>query len=131
MPGQTNPSSTSVPAPQPPTLRACYVLAGTYCGRYRRQWLVAAVFTLLASLVGLLQPWPMQVVIDHVLMQRGAPGSLSTLTRVLPGAGHPFGLTLWAASMGVIIYLVSSGLEFVVTRTWVAIGQRMVYDLAE
>jgi ATP-binding cassette subfamily B protein/subfamily B ATP-binding cassette protein MsbA len=89
------------------------------------------MFALLAALVSLLQPWPMQVVIDHVLLGRDAPLWLSALRRILPGAGQSVGLTLWAASIAVLIYLCSSALEIVLTRTWVAIGQRMVYDLAE
>jgi ATP-binding cassette subfamily B protein len=95
-----------------------------------RGWVLIFVVTLLASAFGLLQPWPMKVLVDHVLGSRPMAGPLAWATALLPGAGTSRGLLAWVVAAGLVIFAVNSAAEVVFTRAWIRVGQRMVYRLA-
>jgi ATP-binding cassette subfamily B protein/subfamily B ATP-binding cassette protein MsbA len=119
---------TSKPAPAPvrkPTLRLLrYAAAGW------RGWLFIVVVTLASSLVALLQPWPLQIIIDHVLLPRPMAGPAAWASRSLPGAETPQGLLAWMVVAGLTIFALTSAADVFLVRAWVLVGQRMVYRLA-
>jgi ATP-binding cassette, subfamily B, bacterial len=93
-------------------------------------WAVIVALTLAGSLVGLLQPWPMQVVIDHVLGREPLGDVLAWCADFLPGADTPRGLLAWAALAGLAVFALRGALDVVLTRLWIRVGQGMVYRLA-
>jgi ATP-binding cassette subfamily B protein/subfamily B ATP-binding cassette protein MsbA len=105
-------------------LLLAYALAG------RREWGLIVVVMLFSSVVTLLQPWPMQVVMDHVLGEQPLPEWLARCAALVPGAGSPRGLLAWAVLAGLLIFAANSAADVVLTRTWIQVGQRMVYRLA-
>ena len=96
----------------------------------RKGWSVILVVTLLTSVFGLLRPWPIKILVDHVLGDAPMPLLLSVLAGMLPGADTPPGMLVWVVLSGLVIFAVSSLLEVLLTRAWIRVGQRMVYDLA-
>jgi ATP-binding cassette subfamily B protein/subfamily B ATP-binding cassette protein MsbA len=72
----------------------------------------------------------MKVLVDHVLGREPVSGGLARLTAVLPGAGRPGGMLAWVAFSGLAFFSLNSLFDFLLTCTWVRVGQRMVYDLA-
>jgi ABC-type multidrug transport system fused ATPase/permease subunit len=96
----------------------------------RTGWALIVATTFLSSAVGLLQPWPMQVVIDHVLGGQAMPGPLARLANLLPGANSPRGLLLWAVLAGLLFFAAYSAVDVILTRAWIRVGQGMVYRLA-
>jgi ABC-type multidrug transport system fused ATPase/permease subunit len=86
--------------------------------------------TALSTGVTLLQPWPMQVVVDHVLARTPPSGLVARLAAVLPGAARPTGLLAWAVVAGLALFGLHAAVDAVLARRWVRVGQRMVYDLA-
>src|SRR5439155_653588 len=84
---------------------------------------------LAASAVAVLQPWPMQVLIDHVLDDRTMPDWLARLVATLPRASSKGGLLAWVAIASFLFYVVASLLDSAVSYSWIRVGQRMVYDL--
>jgi ATP-binding cassette, subfamily B, bacterial len=97
-----------------------------YAAADRKGWAYLVGVTLLGGAFGLLQPWPMKVVVDHVLGGQPAPGSLL----ILPGAETPRGLLTWMVLAGLGVFAVNSALDVMLTRAWITVGQGMVYRLA-
>ena len=95
-----------------------------------RGWVLILGVTLLSGAVGLLQPWPVKVVVDHVLDRQPMGEALAGGLKLLPGGGTPHGVIAWMALAGLVIFAVGSGLTVVLTRTWDRVGQGMVYRLA-
>jgi ATP-binding cassette subfamily B protein len=92
----------------------------------RKQWAFIVAVMVLSSVVSVLQPWPMQIVMDHVLGGVAPPWQLT----LLPGGGSPRGLLVWAVLAGLLIFAANSAIDVALTRAWIQVGQRMVYRLA-
>jgi ATP-binding cassette subfamily B protein/subfamily B ATP-binding cassette protein MsbA len=97
-----------------------------YAAADRRGWAYLIGVTLLGGAFGLLQPWPMKVVVDHVLGGTPAPEVL----QLLPGASSPRGLLAWMVLATLAVFAVNSALDVALTRAWITVGQGMVYRLA-
>jgi hypothetical protein len=71
-----------------------------YAVVYWRGWTVIVIVTLLSTVFSLLQPWPMKVLIDHVLGDAKMPAGLSVVVSWLPGASSTVGLLAWVVAAG-------------------------------
>jgi ATP-binding cassette subfamily B protein/subfamily B ATP-binding cassette protein MsbA len=105
----------------------CYALADW------RGWLLIFFGMVLNGVATLLQPWPMQALVDHVLGDRpiaepGVPARLAI--GLLPAADTSRGLLAWIIVAGLGIFAVASAADILLTRTWIRVGQHMVYGLA-
>ncbi len=101
-----------------------------YAVPYWRAWTLVLLVTLLSTGLGLLQPWPMQIVIDHILGTVPLPPKLAVVAGLLPGAGSKAGLLAWTAAGGLVIFLAYSLFNIYLTLTWTGVGRRLVYDVA-
>jgi ATP-binding cassette, subfamily B, bacterial len=102
-----------------------------YIAAYWRGWLLLGAMTITSIPFALLQPWPMQVLVDHVLNGKPFTSSvLAHLIAVLPGAGSAHGLLAWVVAAGLLVFVFNSLLDLILTFGWINVGQRMVYDLA-
>ncbi len=101
-----------------------------YAAPYRRGWISIVAATLVSTGLTLLQPWPLQVLVDHVLGSQPAPDLLRALTGRLPGADTAEGLLAWVVGAGLAMVLLSTAAEYVLSLQWTRVGRRMVYDLA-
>ncbi len=72
----------------------------------------------------------MKVLVDHVLGPAPLGDALKQVVAVLPGAGTPGGLLNWVVLAGLIVFALNSTVEVILTRSWIWVGQGMVYDLA-
>jgi ATP-binding cassette subfamily B protein/subfamily B ATP-binding cassette protein MsbA len=95
-----------------------------------RGWALIGVATLLSSALGLLEPWPLKVFVDHVLRHAPLAEPLARLVRILPGAGTGPGLLAWVVLAGLGVFALSSAVDVLLTRAWLRVGQGMVYRLA-
>ncbi|HUP24718.1 MAG TPA: ABC transporter transmembrane domain-containing protein, partial [Thermoanaerobaculia bacterium] len=84
---------------------------------------------LLGAGVGLLTPWPLKLIVDHVLAARDLPGSVAWIER-LPGAGASTGLLVWLAAATVALFLLRRTVKIAAQYVETGAGIRMVYDLA-
>ena len=93
---------------------------------YLRPYLPAFVFALaqviFISALELLKPWPLKVVIDHVLTGTAVPREFA---QTLPSQN----LLLLACVGLIVVYLLLGGLRIVNDYTTIRIGQKMVNDL--
>ncbi|MFI4983290.1 MAG: ABC transporter transmembrane domain-containing protein, partial [Nevskiales bacterium] len=92
--------------------------------RWRVAWALAQVF--LVAGVELLKPWPLQIVIDYVLVGKKTPsgGLLGELLSLPPGV-----LLVLACSAIVIVHLSAGALTLLHNYTTIRVGQSMVNDL--
>ncbi len=107
-----------------------YGLLLRYIGPYWRGYSLILAVTLLSIAFGLLQPWPMKILVDHVFGQEPLSDTLRHLLGLLPGTETPQGMLAWVALAGLGVFAVDSALDVILTISWIQVGQRMVYDLA-
>jgi ATP-binding cassette subfamily B protein len=96
-----------------------------------RVFLVIFVVTLLASTVAPLQPWPIKIVVDHVLGDVALPGWLETALQFFGIGGEAARLLAVAVFGALVLFALNSALDAVLTWSWAVAGRRMVYDLSE
>ncbi|MDQ5851718.1 MAG: ABC transporter ATP-binding protein/permease, partial [Chloroflexota bacterium] len=101
-----------------------------YAMPYWKRRVLIVTMTLLSIPFSLLQPWPMKIVVDHVLGQAPMSGTLAHIAGLLPGATTPEGLLAWVVVAGLGIFAVNSTVDVILTISWIRVGQAMVYDLA-
>jgi ATP-binding cassette, subfamily B, bacterial len=111
------------------TLRS-YLRLASYAARYRRSWFRIVGATLGAALVGLLQPWPMTILVDQVFGREAPQGLVAAVLSYLPGGQSPGTLLLWIVGATVLLFLLNSLLDVILTLAWIRTGQALVYDLA-
>ena len=105
----------------------------SYARPHRRKLALVLGLALLAPVVVALQPWPLKLVVDHLLQSRPAPGWLQA---IMDGAGasgwRMEWLSLgWIALAGLALAALQVAIESALAWGWTRLGRRMVYDLAE
>jgi ATP-binding cassette subfamily B protein len=95
----------------------------------RRGLLFIGIVALAGIGFKLLAPWPLKLIVDHVLAERPLPAQISGI-EALPGAGSRLGLLAWLAGATVILFLARRLLG--ISRKYVeaGAGNKMVYRLA-
>jgi ATP-binding cassette, subfamily B, bacterial len=116
--------------PPPPHTRHAYGRLLPYARCYGGRWLAIAGVTVLSTLFSLLQPWPLKVLIDHVLGDQPMSPAIRGIVGLLPGSASTNGLLVWVVIGGIAVFAVNSVAEIVLTLEWTKVGRRMVYDLA-
>jgi ATP-binding cassette subfamily B protein/subfamily B ATP-binding cassette protein MsbA len=76
--------------------------------------------------IGVLKPWPMKVVVDHVIGGAPMPGNLAWL----PGSADRQVMLAWCLGATLVIYLAGWALGVAAALANIAFGQRVVYDVA-
>jgi ABC-type multidrug transport system fused ATPase/permease subunit len=107
-----------------------YIRLSRYAHRYRREWALIVVVTLLSSCFSIVQPWPMKILVDHVLGNVPLPQTLRRALELLLIGDSTQALLLLVVLAGLAIFAFNSAIEAILTLAWIKVGQRMVYDLA-
>src|SRR6266404_3474801 len=96
-----------------------------------RAWLsVILALTLAASGLAALQPWPMKLLIDHVLGTSPTPKVLGDFLQLFSFASTPSILLATVVLGGLILFALNAGVDAGLTWAWTVAGRRMVYALA-
>jgi ATP-binding cassette subfamily B protein/subfamily B ATP-binding cassette protein MsbA len=101
----------------------------------RRRLALSAVLSTMLVTIGLdlLKPWPMKILVDHVLQgPRSAPlpDSLATAAGWLLGPFQREDLIGWCLAATVVLFLASWLCGLCLSLSSINLGQRLVYDLA-
>jgi ATP-binding cassette subfamily B protein/subfamily B ATP-binding cassette protein MsbA len=102
----------------------------SYATPYKRDWATIVAATLLSTALSLLQPWPLKVLVDHVLGDTPLRGTPAAVVERLPWAAAPGGLLAWVVLAGIFVFAVNSAVNVVLALQWTKVGRRMVYQLA-
>lgn len=110
-------------------LQLCaWVLPYTF---HRWQQLLIVLITMLLRIgLDVLRPWPMALLIDHVLRRAPMPPLLARFVDWLPGPATPVNLITWSVGATVVLFLLGWTLGVITGYANISLGQRMVYDLA-
>jgi ATP-binding cassette subfamily B protein/subfamily B ATP-binding cassette protein MsbA len=109
-------------------MKSWWVRLLAYAPRHARG--LSIVITLLLVGVGMevLRPWPLKVIVDHVLKGRALPEGWEWLAG-LPGAGSAEGLLAWLAGGTVVLFVGAQVVAVVVLHLRSGVGGRMANDL--
>src|SRR5688572_29021182 len=94
-----------------------------------RRWpglLIVLATMFLKTGLDVLKPWPMKILIDHVLQGKTMPDTLSHWVALLPGASTREGLLTWSVAGTVVIFLLGWALSVASSMANIGFGQRMV-----
>src|SRR5216117_3667065 len=103
-----------------------YRLLFDYAKPFRAGWIVIGLATLASLLLALLGPWPMKVLVDHVL----GPTPPSGLLARVPNSQSVRALLVYVVAAQVVLFIVASLADVVRARASLKVGRRMVYNLA-
>src|ERR1041384_8210260 len=109
----------------------------TYCrllgyARHQRLHFVLLFFlTVTASALVALQPWPMKLLVDHVLRGEPLPERLNSIATALHIPATNQFLLVAIVVGGLLLFVLNSLLDAALTWSWTIAGRRVVYDLAE
>jgi ATP-binding cassette subfamily B protein len=101
-----------------------------YARPQRSHFIRIFVLTVVASAVAALQPWPVALLIDVLLKHGPLPAWLDSVLKSLAAAPTPARLLTGFTAAGLVIFALSTALDFLLVRSWTVAGRRMVYDLA-
>ena len=110
--------------------RAPYAWLARYGLRHRAGLAAVAATTLLEVGVSVARPWPLQVVVDHVLGGRPVRAPLARVLQALPGASTREGLLGWSVGAMLGVFAAGWALGLAGGLAQAGFGQRMVYDVA-
>jgi ATP-binding cassette subfamily B protein/subfamily B ATP-binding cassette protein MsbA len=98
---------------------------------WRRKASLAVVAATLVAKIALdvLKPWPLKVLVDHVLQARPMSPEIGEIVTLLPGTGKADGLLAWCVAATLVLFLATWVLGLVLTLANLRFGQRMVHDL--
>lgn len=100
-----------------------------YTTRHKAALCLASVLGLAGVVIELARPWPLKIVVDHVLSGQQLPSWLATLVAQLPGAGTSRGLLAWSVGAAVVITIGGSALSLLSLSIGLRVCQRLVLDL--
>lgn len=121
--------STST-TPPPYTI---WYLARWVAGYAAHRWLVLLAVLgsmLLKVLLNVVKPWPMVLLVDHVLQNRPLADWARSLLELLPGAAERSGLIAWAVGGTAIVFLLGWVAGLAEAYFGILLGQRMVNEVA-
>jgi ATP-binding cassette, subfamily B, bacterial len=104
-----------------------YRLLLRYARNQRHALVLIVALTLAASALVAAQPWPMKLLVDHVLGQKALPDFLRSVG--VAGSGIPLLAAIVIADL--LLFALNAALDALLAWTWTRAGRRMVYDLAE
>ena len=95
---------------------------------YRGRVMLLAVFLLIEVALGALQPWPIKVVIDYVLVQNPIPEPFKAWLEAIH-AGNRTVLLVTLVVVGIVLQVTKEIVTAYSTQVQVDTGQRVVYGL--
>jgi ATP-binding cassette subfamily B protein/subfamily B ATP-binding cassette protein MsbA len=98
-----------------------------YLGEVKWPLLLAVLSTVAGTALGLLNPWPLKIILDHGLLAKPLPPFLRFIDGIT--AGDKVGLVGIAAGGIVLIALCAAFFSYVVKFITTAVGYKLVYAL--
>src|SRR5687768_16704291 len=80
----------------------------TYAAPHTRGWVTIVGATSLSTALSLVQPWPLKVLVDHVLGDVPVRGSMGAVIERLPWSATPGMLAVLVVLAGLFIFAVNS-----------------------
>src|SRR5205807_4410118 len=104
-------------------------LSARYARPQRRSLISALMLLLVGVAADVLTPWPMKLIVDHVLLRHPLPQGAAWLPH-LPGAVSSHGLIAWLAVGLAVLYVLGAGARTAQQYLLVGAAARAGYALA-
>lgn len=100
--------------------------------RHRCGISLLALIMLIEACLLAASPWPMKIIVDHILTEPRAPRPqwLSTLLSLAPGSETDRGLIIWMVLATIVLFACMTVLGLAQAMLSATVGQRMVYTTA-
>jgi ATP-binding cassette, subfamily B, bacterial len=102
----------------------------SYARAERRRLLMLAGLVLLAVALEALMPWPLKLIVDHVLTGEPLPAAVAWIA-ALPGGGTGAALLAWLAVAVLVIFAAHQGVQLLKALLQADVGTRLQYRLAD
>ena len=102
-----------------------------YAKQQRSRFALIFLLTVTASALAALQPWPMKLLVDHVLEGKPHPEWLNQIAQFLHLPIETSSLLIIVVAGGLLLFVAGSLFDAALTWGWTIAGRRVVYDLAE
>jgi ATP-binding cassette subfamily B protein/subfamily B ATP-binding cassette protein MsbA len=99
-----------------------------YARPHARGLIALSALMLLGVGLDLLSPWPLKLLVDHVLIEKPLPEAVSWIG-VLPGGASAYALLSWLVGATILLFLARRGVTTIQDYLQAGVGSRMVYDL--
>ncbi|MEO5802724.1 MAG: ABC transporter ATP-binding protein, partial [Verrucomicrobiota bacterium] len=106
-------------------------LLSRYAAPLRRFFALIFALTLTASALSALQPWPMKLLVDHVLGDKSLHPFLANIFEKFSFQPTPARLLVVVALGGLVLFALNSIFDAILTWSWTVAGRRTVNALAE
>jgi ABC-type multidrug transport system fused ATPase/permease subunit len=100
----------------------------SYALPHNRDVLLTLILTLALVALDTLKPWPIKLIVDHVLTAEPLPASAESI-RYLPGATSALGLLAWLTASSVLLFGAAWLCRVSQLYVKTGLGTRMTYDL--
>ena len=115
-------------SPPPRDTRSLLAWIWPFLQPYRRRFGLLSALLLAEVILGVLQPWPLAIVLDYVLVGEPLPPSLAGWVATVT-MGSSVVLLVLVVLGGVVLSLLNQLVTLQATHVQVATGQGLVYDL--
>ncbi len=102
-----------------------------YVQRERKSFLIILILTIAGAVLSALQPWPLALLINYVLLSMPMPDLLAETLKSVFLPVTPFSLLAFLVSVGLVLFVLNSVVDAGLTWMWTAAGRRLVYQLAQ
>jgi ATP-binding cassette subfamily B protein len=102
-----------------------------YALPHRAVFLLILGLTLSVAALTALQPWPMKLIVDHLLQKIPLPDALKFVLNIFSVNSNPAALLSILVVSGLALFLLSSLLDVALSWSWTVAGRRIVNDLAQ
>src|SRR5678816_2650370 len=102
-----------------------------YVQQERKSFLIIFVLTVVAAVLSALQPWPLALLINYVLLSMPMPETLAKVVTMMSLPVDPLSLLALLTGAGLILFALNSAVDAGLTWIWTGAGRRLVYRLAQ
>src|ERR1051325_5876269 len=106
-----------------------YARLARYARPQRRRFLLLVFLTLAASSLVALQPWPLKLLVDHVLGTKPLPAFLEMGFVALAIESDRVAILVVVVLGGLGLFALGSALDAALAWIWTMAGRRLVYDV--
>ncbi len=98
--------------------------------RHARPLAVLLILLIIQAGLQALTPWPMKVLVDHVLDRQPPPPWLDAALRSIPAISTPGSLIVCIVLVTILLFALSAGIGIVQGTLSASLAQRMIYSVA-
>jgi len=102
-----------------------------YARREQKSFLLILILTIVSAALLALQPWPLKLLIDHVLLRMPVPEAHSRILAWFSLSDAPTSVLVFMVVAGLVLFVLNSAVDAALTWVWTFSGRRLVYGLAQ